>query len=274
MIPWTHTRLLVKVLTIAAFVAGSARADEVFEYQLTTQLPTVFQVSQEFYNSNPSEIHGRFGQGPDSNWALTTQPGTVRFYVDEQHNQLTRLQIVNFEANLLSTPQPGDQVPNDFNHIRMNLNIDLHSFPTSLVLSNTGGLSAQVTGNIGNVGTLVATSTKFGNQATFDVGMMSGALLGNFASSAGMPSAFEPGLNGTLRPFFSTWLTIDGTYVSPVSQQLVDYHGVFDMNGYLNFMSAAQAPVPEPDTLVLLGVGTILIVGYYSKRRRKWRRAS
>jgi hypothetical protein len=150
----------------------------------------------------------------------------------------------------------------------MNLNIDLHSLPTTLVLSNGGGLSAQITGNVGQVGTLVASSTMFGNQATFDVGMMSGALLGNFASVGGLPAPFEPGPNGTLQPFFSTWLSIDGTYVSPVTQQTVEYHGVFDMNGYLNFMSA-RAPVPEPNTLALLGLGTILVVGYSWQRRQR-----
>jgi len=270
LICWRRAGLLAKAaLLIATFVARPARALEVFEYQLTTEVPTVFQTSQEFYNSNPSEIHGRFGLGPESNWAATTQPATVRFYVDDQHNnQLTRLEIVNYVANLTTFPQPGDQTPADFNHIRMNVSVDLNSLPTTLKLpadaSTTGELSAQINGDAGHVGTLVASSTVFGNQATFDVGMETGALLGSFAGYGGLALQFMPGPNGTVEPFFSTWLTINGTYVSPVTGQPVDYNGLFDMNGYLTF--SGVEPIPEPDGLTLLAFGALGLLGY------RWRR--
>jgi PEP-CTERM motif len=258
-------------LLIALLTATPAAAETIFEYQFTTSVPTVFDFSPQFYLSNPSEIHGRFGQGPDGSWAATTQPATVRFYVD--NNQLTRLDIVNFDANLRTFPQPGDQIPDDFNHIRMNVSINLQSQSTAVSVpagaSFTGQLSAITTANVERAGTLVASSTLFGNQATFNVGMMSGALLGSFNGFGGAAQQFLPGLNGTVEPSFSTWLPIDGTYVSPVSGQEVNFHGLFDMNGYLTFMSAQAAPVPEPSTLVLLAFGVLGLLGFGWQRLNK-----
>ena len=266
-IPQTRAiALATAAVLIAAFVAGPVRAMEIFSYQLTASMPTDFQPGQDFYSSNPCEIHGRFGQGPEGNWAATTSPATVQFYVDPQTNQLTRVDIINFDANLHTFPQPGDQVPNDFSHIHLNASIDLRSLATSVVLpanaGTTGALNAQITGSAGHVGSLVASSSTFGNQATFNVSMMTGALLGNFAGYNGLAAPFLPGSNGTLEPFFSTWLAIDGTYVSPVTGQMVNYQGLFDMNGYLTFAGVETVPVPEPNTLLLLALGGLGLVGF------------
>jgi hypothetical protein len=263
----TRAILLVTAALLAvAFVAGPARAMEIFEYQLTASVPTNFQPGQDFYGSNPCEIEGRFGQGPNGNWAETTGPATIRLYVDEQHNQLTRIDILNFDANLRTFPQPGDQVPNDFNHIHLNASIDLSSLSTSILVpsngATTGGLSAQINGSVGHVGSLVASSSVFGNQSTFDVSMMTGALLGNFAGYGGLASPFLPGPNGTMEPFFSTWLAVDGSYVSPVTGQVVNYQGLFDMNGYLTFVGFQTAPVPEPNTLLLLALGSLGLLAF------------
>jgi hypothetical protein len=259
------------VFLIPALAATPAAAETVFEYQLITAVPTVFLPTPEFYSSNPSEIHGRFGLGPDGSWAATTQPATVRFYLDEQHNnQLVRLEITNFDANLRTFPRPGDQIPDDFNHIHMNVSVNLQSLPTAVSLpggaSATGQLSMQTSANADHIGTLVASSTIFGNQATFDVGMMSGALLGSFDGFGGSAQQFLPGPNGTIEPSFSTWLPIKGTYISPVSGQQVDYEGIFDMNGYLTFVGAQAAPVPEPSTLVLLAFGALGLLGFGWRR--------
>jgi hypothetical protein len=249
---------------IAWCAASPAAAETIFEYQLTTDVPTVFQATPEFYHSNPSEIHGRFGQGPDGSWASTTQPATVRFYMD--NGQLVRMEILNFDANLRTFPQPGDQIPDDFNHIRMNVSMNLQSVSTMLSLpgaaASPGQLSAFITGNIDHAGTLVASSSQFGNQATFDVGMMSGALLGAFNGFGGLAEEFLPGPNGTVEPSFATWLTIDGSYTSPVSGQPVNFHGLFDMNGYLTFIGAEAAPVPEPATLLLLSCGALGLLSF------------
>jgi hypothetical protein len=269
---WLTIRMTARAaFLITLFAATPAAADEmIFEYQLTTQVPTVFEPTPEFYLSNPSEIHGRFGQGPDGSWAATTQPATVRFYVD--NNQLVRLDILNFDANLRTFPRPGDQIPDDFNHIHMNVSINLQSVPTTVALpggaASTGQLSAQTLANLDRVGTLVASSTQFGNQATFDVGIMSGLLLGSFNSPGGSAQQFLPGPNGTVEPLFSTWLPIEGTYISPVTGQEVSFAGLFDMNGYLTFVGAQAAPVPEPGTLVLLGFGVLGLLGFGWRRIR------
>jgi hypothetical protein len=266
---------MIRMTARAAFLfillaATPAFAETIFEYQLTTEVPTVFQPTPEFYLSNPSEIHGPFGQGPGSSWAVTTQPATVRFYVD--NNQLVRLDIVNFDANLRTFPQPGNQIPDDFNHIHMNVSINLQSMPSTVSLpggaATTGQLSVQTAANVANAGALVASSTHFGNQATFNVGMMSGALLGSFNGFGGAADQFLPGPNGTVEPSFSTWLPIDGTYISPVSGQEVNFQGLFDMNGYLTFVGAQVTPVPEPGALVLLGCGVLGLLGFGWRRIR------
>ena len=257
-------------LLMALSAATPAAAQTIYEYQLSTSVPTVFQ-TPDFYFSNPSEIHGRFGQGPDGSWAATTQPATVRFYVD--NNQLTRLDITNFDANLRTFPQPGDQIPDDFNHIRMNVSINLQGQPSVVSIPGgaafTGQLSAMSAANVDHIGTLVASSTLFGNQATFDVGMMSGFLVGSFNGFGGAAPQFLPGPNGTVEPSFATWLPIDGTYTSPVSGQAVNFDGLFDMNGYLTFVGVEAAPVPEPGTLVLLAFGALGLLGFGWRRLRK-----